>query len=94
MMDKFLWQAKVIQMAKDAGIERRGPGVGVEEYWTCSEVELQKLASMAYAVGAAAEREKHEQRIDTIYRLYEQASEQRDQLMAAQVDAIRARVQQ
>jgi hypothetical protein len=42
---------------------------------------------------AAAEREKHEQRIDTLYRLYEQASGQRDQLMAAQVDAIRARVQ-
>jgi len=65
-----------------------GHGDTIEDLLT----ELGWQADERITKAAAAEREKCEQRIDALYRLYEQTSQQRDQLMdqqRAQVEAIR-----
>lgn len=57
---------------------------------------LSEFADLAFAAGAAAERNVLKDRIDTLQKLYKQAIRQRDELMneqRAQVAAIRARGQ-
>ena len=78
----------IIRMAREANL-----------HWYVNELNEEpffEILERFVILVASAEREKHEQRIDTLYRLYEQASQQRDQLMdqqRAQVEAIRARDQ-
>ena len=54
------------------------------------------LCDRLVKLGAAAEREAYQHRIDTLHNMYTLVSQQRDELMAqqrAQVEAIRARGQ-
>ena len=82
-------QDDIIRMAREVNLHHYANDLNEEPFFEAVE----RFAILV----ASAEREKHEQRIDTLYRLYEQASQQRDQLMdqqRAQVEAIRVRKEQ
>ena len=61
-----------------------------------SNIDPSKLMSYqeGYEAGRKDENEANKNRIETLYKMYEQASQQRDELMQAQPDAIRARREQ
>ena len=74
---------EIIRMAREAGKVR--PGV---EYMPLEVFE--RFADLV----AAAEREANKDRIETLYQMNKMASQQRDELMQQQADALRARLAQ
>ena len=70
----------IIRMAREAG------WTGPEENVTYVAM-LERFAKLV----AEAEREANKDRIETLYQMYKMASQQRDELMRQQTDAIRKR---
>jgi hypothetical protein len=73
----------IIRMAREAG------WTGPEENVTYVAM-LERFANLV----AAAEREANKDRIETLYQMNKMASQQRDELMQQQADALRARLAQ
>ncbi len=57
---------------------------------TCHD-DCQNPICVAVREAIAAEREANKDRIETLYQMYKMASQQRDELMRQQTDAIRER---
>ncbi len=72
----------IIRMAREAGI----PETATEGVFIANSDDLGRLI--------AAEREANKDRIETMYQMYKMASQQRDELMQQQADALRARLAQ
>ena len=69
----------IIRMAKEAG----GDDWGIFRDFM---PEIERFANLV----AAAEREASQERINSLYKLYEQAAQQRDKLMEQQAYTVRA----
>jgi len=88
---------EIISMAQKAGFEQHEAFSGILVRYSVGEwINIEDELNIFANLIAAAEREACQDRIDTLHKLYTQASQQRDELMdqqREQVEAIRTRGQ-
>ena len=86
----------IIKLAREAGISRLPDNLGDGWWQADSTAELERFAALVAAQEREACEKEAQERVDSLYIMYEQACQQRDALMdqqRAQIEAMRGRIQ-